>query len=261
MTTTLGQQDPFARHTGLSKQTLKRAARSVVQAQNDFRTTLSYPRGDVNRHEMKARKRFMRQLFRYLNFNQISGDYVEFGCNAALTFRLAYNAGTLTGQARHQWACDSFEGLPEHKNLDAHPEWVPGTMATDLDRFRAMCGRNGMTEGADYTVVPGFYSESLTAPGAVLPEKIAAAYIDCDLYSSTQDVLRFLMPRLRHGMVLALDDYFCFTEDAVAGNRLALAEAFADITDWRLVPYLQYGWNGMSFIVESTSLLASPTPW
>ena len=47
--------------------------------------------------------------------------------------------------------------------------------------------------------------------GKLAPTDIALAYIDCDLYSSTMPVLEFLLPRLKNGMIIAFDDYFCWS--------------------------------------------------
>lgn len=64
-------------------------------------------------------------------------------------------------------------------------------------------------------------------------------------------VLRFLRPRLKHGMILAFDDYHCWSSTQISGERRAVKDAFDTDKDWDLVPYIQYGWAGMSFVVES----------
>ena len=104
----------------------------------------------------------------------------------------------------------------------------------------------------------GFFSDSLAAssPGYDrLPEDIAIAYIDCDMYTSTKSVLNFLAPRLKHGMVLAYDDYFCLSSKALAGNRHAFLELQKEVPQFNFLPYIQYGMCSTSFIVESRSLL------
>jgi hypothetical protein len=53
--------------------------------------------------------------------------------------------------------------------------------------------------------------------------------------------------------VIAFDDYYCYGPTSPAGERLAAAEAFAANERWQLVPYVQWGWYGMSFIVEHRS--------
>jgi hypothetical protein len=143
-----------------------------------------------------------------LGFNHISGDCMEFGCCGAVTLSIAYHASQYKGaRGRHLWACDSFQGLPSATSkFDDHPLWQSGNFSMSQKDFVAQCTRNGVPETA-YTIVPGFFSETL--PALKNPNDIALAFIDCDMYSSTVDVLTFLKPRLKHGMILAFDDYYC----------------------------------------------------
>jgi len=105
--------------------------------------------------------------------------------------------------------------------------------------------------------VEGYYEQTLSGQYAKkLPTNICLAYVDCDLYSSAKTVLEFLMPRLKHGMIIAFDDYYCWSATQVSGERKACAEFFRDSEDWVLVPFLQYGGGGggMSFVVENKRL-------
>lgn len=207
-------------------------------------------------HEINDRAEFLRRAFIALQYNGISGDYAEFGCCSAKTFTLAYR--TLTTYpyplgSVHLWAFDSFQGLPEHSDpKDEHPKWNPGTMAISLDQFHEACRRGGLPRKV-YTVVPGFYENTLRPDAAgPLPNDLRLVYIDCDMYSSTKQVLEFLQPRLKHGMILAFDDYYCYTSTKPSGERLALEEFVSRNQRWQLVPYVQFGWHGLSFIVENT---------
>lgn len=212
---------------------------------------LAFADADLARYEMLERKAFFRRAFTYLAFNGIPGDYAEFGSHGAMTFRLAWSANRLTGAGRHLWAFDSFAGLPAPADpRDRHPRWVPGAMAQPVEAFHAACRAHGMGPG-DYTVVAGPFAETLAADaGGARPDVIGLAYVDCDLYSSTRSVLSFLAPRLRHGMLLAFDDWFCESPEGPSGERAAAAEAFGSASPWRLVPYQPIGWHGMSFVVE-----------
>lgn len=194
-------------------------------------------------------------------FNGIDGDYAEFGSHGCNTFALAYQESRRNNQHNaHLWAFDSFQGLPRGKDeKDEHPNWMEGGMETSLTRFLALCASRNIPD-SEYTVVPGFYEDTLPAlkPGDA-PQNIALAYIDCDLYSSTCDVLGFLMPRLKHGMIMAFDDYFCWSATGLSGERKAMLDYFGgsknDNCPWRLEPYMQYGWHGQSFVVESKEVL------
>jgi hypothetical protein len=229
----------------------RRAARVMRATYRQVVPTFEYEPADRWRTDFVELKDFMRKAFSFLRFNKIEGDYAEFGVFGGRTFALAYGASRLIEHHVHMWAFDSFEGLPEASDSrDEHPKWVPGTLAMSEAKFRKRLAERGVPEDA-YTTVPGMFGDSLRpdAPGP-RPEKIAFVYVDCDLYSSTVDVLRFLEPRLHNGMVIAFDDWFCPTPDTPAGERLAAAEFFDASPRWSLLPFVQYGWHGMSFIVE-----------
>jgi O-methyltransferase len=124
------------------------------------------------------------------------------------------------------WAFDSFQGLPAPVGVeDWHPQWKRGNLRTSLEEFHKICQRNRIPRST-YHVVSGFFQESLT--GRDEPSNISLAYVDCDMYSSAEAVLRFLKPRLKHGMILAFDDYFCWSKDEQSGERKACGEMFRD---------------------------------
>jgi len=199
---------------------------------------------------------FFDRAFKALKFNGIDGDYAEFGCASAKTFALAYRESRKHGHPAKLWAFDSFSGLPDAEGVeDDHPRWQHGTMAMSVERFHEACRQNGIP-GDAYTTVAGYYDDTLPRMGATEePANICLAYIDCDLYSSTVSVLEFLMPRLKHGMIVAFDDYYCWSASQPAGERKAMLEFFEDNSQWGLLPFVQYGWHGASFVVENRELL------
>ncbi len=204
------------------------------------------------RRERLARQEFFYNAFKALRFNGIEGDYAEFGSWGGMTFTLAYGESRRHGHTAKLWAFDSFQGLPSPRGAeDEHPEWRAGKMATNLEEFHAICVANGIPRDS-YTVVPGFYEDTLPQRSpAEGPTDIALAYVDCDLYSSSKTVLEFLRPRLKHGMIVAFDDYFCWSPTQPSGERKALLELVAEDDIWDWVPYVQYGWHGQSFVLES----------
>jgi O-methyltransferase len=209
-------------------------------------------------HEYAQRREFFRKAFSALAFNGIDGDYAEFGCCGAVTFTLAHRFLKESGHPGAMWAFDSFCGLPEPREpKDSHPAWVSESMAMEIGEFRRACRERGVRD-KDYTVVAGFYEETLREPfSGPRPANICLAYLDCDLYTSAREVLGFLMPRLKHGMIVAFDDYYCWSASHASGERTACAEFFQDNPEWVLVPFVQFGWGGMSFVVEQRALSAS----
>src|SRR6476646_8594834 len=177
--------------------------------------------------EADGRYEFFRRAFRTAAFNGISGDYVEFGCDGCRTFSQAFYEMRRAGQRRMLWAFDSFAGLPpDDLNADEHPKWVAGGWTTGISDFHRLAERKGLPRES-YRTVEGFYDRTIgpdASYGGPLPDDIAIAYIDCDLYTSTLCVLHFLRQRLKHGMIIAFDDYFCFSATRISGERRAFLE-------------------------------------
>jgi len=199
--------------------------------------------------DLYDRHLFFYQAFRLLSTNGITGDYAEFGSFRGLTFWQAYTEIARQRLPARLWAFDSFEGLPRPRSKrDEHPTWRPGSMATSESEFHAVCRRRGISRER-YEAVKGLFSDTL--PGRAAPRDIALAYIDSDMYSSAVDVLNFLEPRLKQGMIIAFDDYFCMSSTQAAGERLALQEFTARNDRFEFVPYLPYSFGAMSFVLEA----------
>ena len=205
-----------------------------------------------------GRQQFFFDAFKALRFNGITGDYVEFGSGWGRTLAIAYGESKRHGHGAKLWTFDSFEGLPAPRGpKDEHPLWREGRFATSLEDFQAACEANGIP-GDAYTVVPGFFEQTLGSRSATdPPQDIALAYIDCDLYSSTKTVLSFLGPRIKHGMIVAFDDYFNWSPTQIAGERRALMEFLRENPRWTCLRFQRIGWHGMSFVVEDRSLTGS----
>lgn len=210
-------------------------------------------------HEGDERQQFLRKVFSVQGFNDIPGDYAEFGCCGCATFGMAHKEIVRTGGGRKMWAFDSFMGLPpEEISLDEHPQWVEGAFAMGIEEFKAAARRRGVPETA-YEIVPGYYSDTIDSSSyaGALPADIAVAYIDCDLYSSTVSVLSFIGDRIKHGTILAFDDYFCYSASRISGERRAFLEFQNAVPQFSFLPYMPFGWHGMSFIVEDASQVAA----
>ena len=198
----------------------------------------------------QERARFFRLAFDYLTDSGVVGDYHEFGCHRARTFRMA-----LTEARRHNLddmrfvAYDSFAGLPEKSVNDGDdPKWTPGALTTTEEEFRRLIDEHDIYVDRVH-ICAGFYSETLTpANWLSIPEtKIAFANIDCDLYQSAADVLAYIEPHLAEGAVVYFDDWY-------AGNkgdtRKGVAKAFDDwlAPRWGFNDHMRCGWWGRSFI-------------
>ena len=116
---------------------------------------------------------------------------------------------------------------------------------------------NGIPRDA-YTAVAGYFEDTLPPLGTdAAPADIALAYVDCNMYASTVTVFDFLAPRLKHGMIVGFDDYYCYSSNRVSGERAALHEFLEANPQWNFCRFKDIHWCGLAFVVEDASELPS----
>lgn len=196
--------------------------------------------------------RFFALTMDYVKENGVEGDYFEFGCHRARTFRMALTEARCRSLDDMRFlAFDSFEGLPA--GIDDHgvANWQAGMLATSDDQFRALIAEHGVYVDRVRTV-KGFYDQSLTPELAAelkaAGRKAAVVTVDCDYYESSVPVFNFIEDFLVEGSVIYIDDYFAGYRGSP--NR-GVARAFAEFRDrsrFSFIEHLQVGWSGRSFI-------------
>jgi len=194
---------------------------------------------------------FFRSMW-FLKSNNIQGDYLEFGCYEGATFALAYKYMCLAKLNMRLFAFDSFRGYPKPVTSNVESSDLMGINAVSVERFKKILEKRGM-KATDYTIVPGFYAESLKeGPHKLGLQSAAFVYIDCVLYESTVPVLNFILPLLQTGTIIALDDFYCYKGDPERGEQLAMKEFLQRNPQITLNDYLNIGWHGKSFIVKKS---------
>ncbi len=185
------------------------------------------------------------------------GDYCQFGLFKGHSFWRAQQEAKRHGLPCRFFGFDSFAGLPDIGGLDQteHGEFRKG---------QYMCSQREVVEnleaagGVDWNrtfLIPGYFEQSLT-PQVIEKHqlhKVGVAMIDCDLYSSTVEVLTFLRPLIGDGTVLIMDDWNCFSADDNLGQRRAMREFLEAQRHLRLEPLIPYGPNSQSFVLRATA--------
>ncbi|SLN69415.1 TylF/MycF/NovP-related O-methyltransferase [Oceanibacterium hippocampi] len=178
-------------------------------------------------------------------------DYYEFGLFKGYSFWQAQVAGNRhDGHDVRYIGFDSFKGLPE----------VDGIDRTENDEFyegQYQCAKEMVVEqlderGFDWSkalLIEGYFDESLV-PDLYRKHDlrpVSVALIDCDLYSSTRDVLEFLEPLIADRSILIFDDWNCFGGDDKRGQRRAFAEFRERNPQFIAEPMMRYGAYGQVF--------------
>lgn len=206
---------------------------------------------------LKFRLEFFQAAQIFLRVNRINGSYLEFGSHEANTFRMALNTigqHNAPNRISEFWAFDSFEGMPEPEGIDKQKIWRSAMNCTSEESFRHINRKDAYR----VKTVRGFYEHSLPSLQLTPYQYPALAYLDCDYYSSTSQVLAWLGQYLRHGCILAFDDWDCYFSDDERGQRKAFRE-FKESQKGRLefVEFMKFNSGGMAFICLESSKVGS----
>jgi O-methyltransferase len=173
----------------------------------------------------------------------IKGDVAEFG---TMTGRSATTlAASISGSEnvyarklpslgitpRNLHLFDSFEGLPETTEeadlkspMVASGAWSPGTcLGITPEQLMNSCTQHLSSDRIH--IYEGWFKD--TIPVLADSTKLGFVHIDCDLYSSTRDVLDGLLSRrlISEGALLYFDDWDCNASRRDLGERQAWDEA------------------------------------
>jgi hypothetical protein len=121
-----------------------------------------------------------------------TGEALEFGVAGGRSITVLANAAA----PRLVHGFDSFEGLPE--------DW-----SGHMERRGAFSQKGLLPKvPSNVRLHPGWFSDSLPAWLAQNSGPVSFVHVDCDIYSSTRDVLWGLRERLVVGAVIVFDEYF-----------------------------------------------------
>ena len=134
----------------------------------------------------------------------LEGDFVELGCYKGDTSLLLQKLLHEHGYDRRLYLYDSFEGLPERTREDASVAG-DGFKKGELDVTKKEVVLRFKKAGLPVPKIKKAFFEDLEP--ADLPEKIAFAFLDGDLYGSIKTSLDLVLPRLVSGAVLLVHDY------------------------------------------------------
>ena len=146
----------------------------------------------------------------------ISGDFVEMGCYKGDTSLLL--AEIVKASEKKLWIYDSFEGLPEKKEVDRSVMGVlfrGGELAVTKREVKQRFLRVNLPVPV---IKKAWFSELVEND---LPEQIAFAFLDGDFYESIKDSIKLVAPKMSDGGVMVVHDY---TNPALPGVKRAVDE-------------------------------------
>lgn len=205
----------------------------------------------------------------FIAFNQVEGDYLEFGVHTGRSLIQAYHdfhrarqllpltLPFLERQPRF-FAFDSFQGLPTPTGCDVTnkiPQHWLGEGVRDLGGDDRLLIKNLVRYGVDLSrvvVAKGWFSDTLTGDFKKMQrlERASLVHADCDFYESTVPVLNFVTGLLVEGSVIIFDDWFRYKNDPGLGQQGACREWLQRNPHIRLTELARHRSNSVAFIVN-----------
>jgi len=185
-----------------------------------------------------------------------SGDYYEFGLFKGYTFWHA-QATAKKHMLNHMrfFGFDSFAGLPEIHGTDKTKKefFYEGQYSHPKEKVVSDLTAKGVDWNKTF-LIEGFFNETLNeeTKKKYKMNKISVGLIDCDLYSSTVDVLNFIQDMIMDKTILIFDDWNAFKKDNERGQRKAFREFLEMNKQFSAEEFFAYGLYGRVFILRQS---------
>ncbi len=161
-------------------------------------------------YSMIEKEKFINNLTLVKQVQSIQGSVVECGVwKGGMSAAMA----ELLGNTRQYYLFDSFEGLPDPKEIDGQSAidwqkdkdgpWYFDNCTADIKYAEECMKKTGIDS---FTIVKGWFSETLS--GYKMSEGIAVLRIDADWYDSTIECFENFFPKVNEGGLILLDDYY-----------------------------------------------------
>ena len=128
----------------------------------------------------------------------VQGDVAEFGVYRGHTAAAMDGVLGDQGSEKRLYLFDSFSGMP----ASSHPldtSWEKGDLAAQVEDVQRLFKNSSRA-----LVVPGYFSETFPQ----YPDlHFSFCHVDCDMYTSVQECIAYILPRLSAGGVIVFDDY------------------------------------------------------
>ncbi len=206
---------------------------------------------------MPAKPQLLMAVHRSLRWsaqrNLLEGsDYLEFGIYRGFTLWYAQVIARDFGiQDMRFFGFDSFAGLPPVRGIDRKGSFETGDFycsRKDVETFLS----EQKTDWSRTFLVEGWFEKTLTPQmrDRHALRRCSLCVIDCDLYESAHQVLKFIEPNIGDQTIVLFDDWFDFGNDPTKGEQKAFSEFLQRNPHIRPEPLTNPDYDGQGFILR-----------
>jgi hypothetical protein len=180
------------------------------------------------------------------------GDYLEFGVFSGSSISFMYQVlQEFKLEHIRLFGFDSFEGLPEIAATEDDGTWAPGDFKLGIEFTKGILTARGIDWNRVF-LTKGWFCDTLKPEFCQQHQikKASILMVDCDLYSSTVDVLKFCEPLIQDEVVIFFDDWNSNNlADKNLGEKKAFDEFLQEHSDLAVKEFGNYAAHTACFIV------------
>jgi hypothetical protein len=178
----------------------------------------------------------IKNIWTNIKLDKIDGDYIEFGIFKGKSLYHSYKTYKKIFQSNeiNFYGLDSFDGFP----IENHHFYRKENFKTSYEKVSRQ-----FKKYRNIKIFKGFFEEVVSAKELEELKKISFAFIDCDIYESSQVAFKYLKPRMAQGGFIMIDDFTSIDE-----NQNTIMKAFFEVFELNkeVHSYSQYS-NGQVF--------------
>ena len=199
----------------------------------------------------------LNKIFYFLEYEEIAGDYFEFGLFQGTSFMAAMNAYKKYNKNKTNervfFGFDSFAGIGIIDDEDIHPTYKEGLFKTKKNKIIKRITKHASKNKIKINLTEGYVEntiKNLTALNDKNSKKCAACLFDMDLKIPTKIGLDYIKNSLDIGSIIIFDEYHGYKGDVNKGEKSAFKEFKKENPKIIFDEFINYGLDGKSFIVS-----------
>jgi len=150
------------------------------------------------------------KIWNNIKLDEIKGDYFEFGIYKGKSLYHSFKTARKLGLIQRKfWGLDSFEGFPFENHSFYRKENFQVSHTKVESNFKKY---------KNIKIKKGFFEKVLTDKEVLGVKQISFAFIDCDIFESSESVFKFLKTRMAIGGFVMIDDFTSLDKN---GNSIA----------------------------------------
>ena len=198
----------------------------------------------------------LNKIFYFVEYEEIQGDYFEFGLFQGTSFIGAMNAYNKYKKnnlnSRSFYGYDSFQGIGDLDKDDIHPTYKKGLFKTNKEKIIGRISKIAIKNKITFNITDGYVEKTiknLKAKEHQKSKKCAICMLDLDLKIPTKIALDYIKESLDIGSIIVFDEYHSYRGKYNKGEKGAFNEFKKENPNLVFDEFISYGLDGKSFIL------------